>query len=157
MKVWITSNVTAWTLEECELANDVSVAAVARWMNAPDSRNPSVIRWLGDGVTGDYTVGRTSVTVQWRYLGDGAGQVCTGIEDNLETIAFICKGRDSCLENQNWQVLTGEATLPSKRPLIVLAHKQAIKDGQHRLGKAGTSPSVSLALAYAFAFLAQDD
>ena len=46
-------------------------------------------------------------------------------------------------------------TLPSQRPLIVLAHKQAIRNGQHRLVKVGGSPSVSLALAYAFAFLAE--
>jgi hypothetical protein len=61
-------------------------------MSHPDSNNLSVIRWLGHDVTGDWTLDGIKVTAQWTSFGNGIGEVCTGRDGVLETIACINTG-----------------------------------------------------------------
>jgi hypothetical protein len=156
MKVWITSNINAWSLEEWDLPADGLAAMVADFMSKPDERNPTVIRWLSGTVTSDWPMARTKVTAQWHYFGKGIGQICTGADEILETIAFIFKGDNFVLEKQKWQEFASDVQLPSERPLIVFVHKRAVRDGQHRLHEARANPSTSLAIAYAMAFLGSE-
>src|SRR5262245_15638607 len=92
MKVWIASNFGGWDLEECDLQMTSRDIAVSQWMNQPDSNNPSVIRWLGHGVTGDWTLSGIKVTAQWTSIGDGIGEVCAGKNEVLETMACVYSG-----------------------------------------------------------------
>ena len=156
MKAWIMSNLNDNRLEEVEVPTARIVAEVARWMSGPDDNNPSVIRWLSDGVTTVWPKGRTNITVQWHYLADGVGEVLAGLVEALDTQAVVFEGKNPILEARKWQELGGQVKLPSHRPLIVLAHQQLIRDGQHRVGQRPRSPAVALALAYAYAFLTRE-
>jgi hypothetical protein len=132
--------------------------AVNLWMAEPDSNNPSVIRWLSASVTGDWTIGGIKITAQWTIIGDGIGEVCTGKNEVLETMAWVYSGHRPDREREHWTELTGgKIELPPQRPLIALIHRPAVRDGQHRVGDGGPDrASVGLALSYAVGFLHQN-
>jgi hypothetical protein len=154
MKAWIASNVPDWTLEECDLPITDSAITVSQWMSEPDSNSPSVIRWLSESVCGDYIIEGVKTTAQWKSLGDGIGEVCTGSNEVLETIVCVYSGNRPEREKDHWNAATGgKIELPTQRPLVVLTHRPAVKEGQQRVGNDRVGSSVSLALAYAVDFL----
>ena len=158
MKVWIASNVPDWRLEECDLPITESAITVNQWMNLSDSSNPSVIRWMSESVTGVWPIEGSQITAQWKSLGDEIGEVCTGNNDVLETIVCIYTGNCPDRERNHWIELTGgKVELPSQRPLIVLTHRAAVRDGQHRVDSGANGASIGLALAYAAGFLRRNE
>jgi len=127
-------------------------------MDQPDNNNSSVIRWLGDSVTGDWTRDGIKTTAQWSNLGDGIAEVLAGKNEVLETIACVYCGTRPDREREHWTELTGgKIELPPERPLIVLTHRPAVRDGQHRVGGSPDKGSVGLALAYVVGFLHRNE